>query len=156
MRLFKHFAIVAAAGLASLGLASGAWAYFSAAGTAEGAARVGTVNPPTAVTAVQTAPAADSVHVQWTAPTAPTSPTSPTAPGGLPLSGYYVERLLGSTPIPACASSPGTLLAAGASGCDDTAVTPGAYTYRVTAVFRSFSATSVPAPASVDVTAPAV
>lgn len=147
MRLFKQFAIVAAAGLTSLGMASGAWAYFSAAGTAEGAARVGTVNPPTAVTAVQTTPAAGTVHVRWSAPT---------APGGLPLSGYYVERLLGSTPIAACASSPGTLLAAGASACDDTGVTSGAYTYRVTAVFRSFDATSDPAPVTVDVTAPAL
>jgi hypothetical protein len=145
MRLLKQFAIVTASGLASLAMASGAWAYFTAAGTAEGAARVGTVNPPTAVTALQAAPAVGTVHVQWTAPT---------APGGFPLSGYYVERL-GTTPIPACASSPASLLATGASDCDDTGVTPGTYTYRVTAVYRSLSATSAPAPVTVDVAAPA-
>ena len=147
MRLSKQFAIVVASGLASLGMASGAWAYLTAAGTAEGAVRVGTVNPPTAVVATHTPPAVGTVHVQWTAPT---------APGGFPLSGYYVERLLGSTPIPACGSSPANLLATGTSDCDDTGVIPGAYTYRVTAVYRSLTATSTPAPVTVDVAAPAV
>jgi len=140
MKLFRKVAIVAGSGLATIGFASGAWAFFTAGGTAQATTQVGTVAPPTGVTATQTAPDTGTVNVQW---------VRPTAPGGLPLSGYYVERLVGPTASPACGSSPGALLASAVSDCNDTDVATGSYAYRVTAVYRTWTAAS--APATVDV-----
>jgi len=142
MNRFAKLAVIATTGLATLGVAPGAWAYFTAAGTAEGAVRVDTVNPPTDVTATQTG--AGTVRVSWHVPTA----------RALPLSGYYVERLVGSTAGPACGTSPAALLTQGPPRCDDTGVPAGSYSYRVTAVYRSFTATSSLAPVTVTVGGP--
>ena len=139
MKLFKTFAIVAGGGLALLGLsASGAAAFFTATATASGSVTVGRLDAPTAVTAAP-APDAGTVNVQW---------VRPANPGGLQIDGYYVERLSGSAPSAACGSSAGHLLAPSVSGCNDTGVPAGSYTYRVTAVFRTFTATSLPSPAA--------
>ena len=140
MRLFTKIAFVAGAGLASAGMASGAWAYFTATGTTTTTAAVATVTPPTGVTATEILPGTGTVQVQW---------TRPAAPAGLSLTGFYVERLSGTTATPACASSPTTPLAAALSGCIDLAVPTGSYDYRVTAVYRTWTATSTPAPVTV-------
>jgi hypothetical protein len=144
MRLPTKLAVVASTAVATIGLASTSWGYFTASATAPGSAQVGTVNPPTGVTAGQTVPGVGTVHVDWTPP----------APAGLPLSGYYVERLSGSTATPACDSAPGALLAAGSSDCNDTALVSGSYSYRVTAVFGTWTATSTPAAVDVTVAVP--
>jgi hypothetical protein len=99
------------------------------------------------VTAAQTSPGIGTVHVHWAGPTAPT---------GLPLSGYYVERLLGPTPSPACGSSPHALLAASLSDCNDPNIATGSYDYRVTAVYRTLTAASAPGTVTVDATPPTV
>ncbi|MCA1843835.1 MAG: fibronectin type III domain-containing protein [Actinobacteria bacterium] len=138
MRTFTKIAFVAGAGLASVGMAPGAWAYFTATGTATTSAKVAAVAPPTGVTATETTPG--TVHVQW---------TRPAAPGGLPLTGFFVERLVGPAALPACGSSPATPLAATTSTCDDPGIAPGPYDYRVTAVFRTFTAPSALAPVTV-------
>ena len=62
------------------------------------------------------------------------------APAGGTLNGYYVERFAGSTPSAACATSPSSLTSA--TACNDTGVADGTYTYKVTAVFRSWTAQS--------------
>jgi hypothetical protein len=134
MSLSRKVAIIAAGGLATVSLASsGAWAFFTASGTAAATAQVGTVNAPTGVTALQTVPGTGAVHVQWTAP----------ALSGTPLTGYYVEGLIGSTASPACGSSAIALLASGVSHCDDLDA-PGSDAYRVTAVYGTWTAPSGP------------
>jgi Fibronectin type III domain len=135
MKLRHTFGIVAGSGLAAVALAAPtASAFFTATATATGAVHVGVLNPPTAVSAAQV-PGTGTVHVQWTAPA---------QPGGQPIDGYYVERLSGATAAPACGSSPATLLASAGPECDDAAVPAGSFTYRVTAVFRTFTAPSAP------------
>jgi hypothetical protein len=143
MNRLAKLAVVGTTGLAILGVAPGAWAYFTATGTAETAVRVDTVNPPTNVTAEQTDPGVGTVRVSWHVPTA----------RSLPLTGYYVERLVNSTASPACGSSPAALLTQGPP-CDDTGVPAGSYSYRVTAVYRSFTAASTLAPVTVAIPAP--
>lgn len=120
--LLAAFAIVATA----IGAAS---AYFTSSGTGSGTGTVGTLNPPTNVTADQ---ADEAVAVSWTAPTGPVAAT-----------GYYVERTstaVGSDAEPACGTSPANPIAA--TSCTDGDVAPGTYTYRVTAVFRTWTAIS--------------
>ena len=88
---------------------------------------------------------------QYSAGTVIVSWTAVTAPGGNAVDGYYVERVSGSA-VAACATSPAALTTALA--CNDVAPA-GEYSYRVTAVFRSWSTpvTSV-STVFVDTTAP--
>src|SRR5581483_6279143 len=72
----------------------------------------------------------------------------PTTPDSGPLTGYYVERISGSTPSTACGSSP-THLAGTATSCDDT-VAVGTYSYTVTAYWRSWTSTSTAAAVTID------
>ena len=150
MKLLKTLAIVAGSGLATVGLtASGASAFFTATATASGTVHVGQLNAPTAVIAAQN-PGVGTVHIQW---------TDPAQPGGQAIDGYYVERLDGLTASPACGSSAASLLASGASACDDAGVSAGSYRYRATAVFRTFTATSSPSDevtVALDATPPAL
>lgn len=105
-------------------------AFWSGAASGTTSESVGALRPPTGV--VATAPAgASTVRVAWTRPTAPT---------GRAMDGFYVQRLDGTTPSPACATSP-TSLTTGAT-CDDPGLAEGTYTYTVTAVFRSWTAES--------------
>jgi hypothetical protein len=107
-------------------------AFFLALGVGFGSAAVGALNPPTGVAGVQTANA--TVNLTWTSP-------NPPPPGGA-VDGYFVERFVGSTPSYACGSSPTALLSGSLTSCTDTSVPLGTYTYAVTAVWRSWSATS--------------
>jgi len=120
-----------AAGAAVIATAAGAWAAWTAPGTGSATAAVATLNPPTAVTASQPNPAIASVHVSW---------TNPAQIAGITVTGYFVQRLAGATASAACASSAGSPLAP-TTHCDD-ATTTGTYTYKVTAVYRSWTATS--------------
>ncbi len=115
-------------------------------------AGVGTLAAPTGVTATSAA-GSSTASVGW---------TGVTGPGGGAVDGYYVQRLSGGLPSPACSSSPDSLLAPGTSGCDDTDTPDGTYTYTVTAVLGSSTADSAPSAAiSIDalshfeITAPA-
>lgn len=130
-------------------VAGTAAAYWTAAGAGAGSARTETLAPPTGVAAAVPGNGT-TVRVTWTAPT---------APGGGPVTGQLVERLTGSTVTAACGTSSASLLPGTAVSCDDAGVASGTYTYRVTAVFRTWTAPSVPSPpvtVAVDTTPPAV
>ncbi len=130
------FAVLALGGLSVGGLA---WAFWTAGGNGSASGAVDTLDPPTTVTA-SSVPGSSTVPVSWVAPS---------APGGGVLSGYYVQRLSGSSPSAACGSSPTALLSPAATSCEDTRVSMGTYTYTVTAVFQSWTATSTPSSAVV-------
>ena len=128
------FAVFALGGLVAGGLV---WAFWTGSGAGSSTGAVNTLAPPTAVTATAV-PGTSTVSVSWVA-------TS--APGGGPITGYFVQRLLGSSPSPACGSSPSALLPTAATSCNDTSVSIGTYTYTVTAVFHSWTALSAPSSA---------
>ena len=97
----------------------------------EGSAIAATLNPPMNVTVP--ASSTGTVHVAWTA--------SVTGPGAVAPTGNYAERKAGGPAwVPACDSSPSALVAA--TDRDDTVPADGDYTYRVTAVYHSWTATS--------------
>jgi hypothetical protein len=130
---------VAVATFGGLLLAAPALAYWLFSGNASTAFHAGSLGGSTVtVPAFSTA----SVTVTW---------ATVTAPGGGAVEGYYVERLTGATPAPACSSSPTTLVAG--PSCTDTAAA-GTYTYRVTAVFQSWSTPATSSAVLVDTTAP--
>jgi hypothetical protein len=124
----------------SIAFGTAAWSYFTAHGTGGASASVATLNPPVNVTANFPNPSQRTVNVTWIAPG---------EPGGIILSGYYVTRYLGSTPIPACGTSSTSLTTS--LTCHDTNVASNTYTYSVTAVFRSWSSGAT----SANVTVPA-
>ncbi|MBC7443757.1 MAG: hypothetical protein H7311_14775, partial [Ramlibacter sp.] len=115
-------------------LASGtgaAWGYLSTTGAGTASSSLGTLQPPTNVT-VPTESATGTVSVSWAASGGPLAPT-----------GYFVTRITVSTgaTTDACGTSrpaPTTALA-----CSDVAVPMGTFTYRVTAVTRSWTAASI-------------
>jgi hypothetical protein len=120
---------VFAVGLALVAASVSAWAYWATSGSGTATATVATLAAPSEVTA---SAAGSGASVSW---------SGVTAPGGGAIDGYYVQRFSGSTPAPACDSSPTNLLPSGAASCADTA-SAGTYTYRVTAVWRSWTARS--------------
>ena len=129
-----------------------AWAYWSGGGTGAASATVSTLAAPSSVTP-GSAGWGSTVPVSW---------TGVTAPNGGSIDGYYVQRYSGTTPSAACGSAPIVLLAPTSTSCSDSNVANGTYTYTVTAVFHSWTATSaasspvtVNALASFTVTAPA-
>lgn len=102
--------------------------YWSALGTGVTTATVGTLTPPTNVTA-RWAVLAGKVAVSWTSSAGPLAPA-----------GYYVTRITpNTTPMPACGSGPGALIMA--TSCMDTAPA-GSHSYQVTAVYHSWTAVS--------------
>jgi hypothetical protein len=105
--------------------AGAALAYWPAAGTGNTTAAVGTLAPPTNVSG---SAISSNVSVSWTASAGPLAPT-----------GYYVTRITGRTPMPACGSGPAVLITA--TSCTDTAPA-GSHDYQVTAVYRSWTAVS--------------
>ena len=113
-----------------LGVFGGAaMAYFSAAGAGTASAGVGTVAPPSSVTATAT-PGSGTVPITWTAPSTGISPQ-----------GYYVRRnVSGGGTAPACATSATSLTTS--TSCNDLAVADGTYTYTVIAKYHSFTASS--------------
>jgi hypothetical protein len=122
--------IVLLLGALSLAIAlSGiAYAYWSARGTGTATVSTGTLNPPTNVTG--SSAVASAASISWTAPTG--------TPGA---TGYDVVRtntgngttanVCGTPAVPVTTTS-----------CTDTAVAAGTYTYRVTAIYRSWTAQS--------------
>ena len=129
------------AGLILLALAAfsvigtSAWAYWTTHGIGSASASTGTINPPTDVRVLPATNHTGSVPVTWI-PSADA--------GGLVPQGYYVTRTTGTTTDPACGSSPTSLVPGGAtaSACDDPNVPNATYTYRVIAVFHSWTAPS--------------
>jgi hypothetical protein len=127
--------VFAATTLAMLAVTVGALAFWAAHGSGTATGSVGTLAAPTGVAA---SASGEGTSVSW---------SGATPPAGT-LDGYYVQRFSGSTPTPACGSSPTTLLSAGTVSCTDTGdpsgsgVPAGTYTYKVTAVWRSWTARS--------------
>ena len=132
----KRRLITLATTLVALVVAAGAVAYFTSTGTANASSSVGTLAAPTGVAAQVSGP---TVAVSWNEVTAPTGGT---------VDGYYVQRISGSTATPACGSSALTPLSGSATSCTDRGnpdgqgVPAGSYTYRVTAVWRSWSSSA--------------
>jgi hypothetical protein len=126
-----------AAGLVLAGgavLVGTAVAFWTADGEGEGAATTASLSSPTSVTA---SASFNTVSLGW---------VRPTPPAGT-LTGFYVQRDSGGALTGACGTSaalPATYLAGTTTSCSDTAVPNGSYTYYVTAVFRSWTATSGP------------
>jgi large repetitive protein len=106
-----------------LAAAVGAWAYFTSTGTGTASASVGSINPPSNVTAQQTGA---NVVISWNAAT---------LSSGGSLQGYRVKRSDNTT---ICGSP--TLVTS--LSCTDTSVASGTYTYAVTAVYNSFTASA--------------
>jgi trimeric autotransporter adhesin len=132
----KRIGISRRAGLATitalfalLAVGGAALAYFSTAGVGTASASAGTLSAPTITSA---AAGAGTVQLTWSAVTPPA--------GSGPVK-YYVSRG-GSAPAGNCPSSasPG----AGTS-CTDSGLEKGTYSYTVTAVWQSWTATSAPA-----------
>ena len=112
-------------------------AYWHAGGSASGSASTGVLAAPTAVTVPATSGA--SVLVSWTVST------------GLAPIAYYVTRSGDDGTVAACGTSAAVTIAS--ASCTDTAVADGSFTYRSTAVYRSWTAASAPS-GTVVVTAP--
>lgn len=143
----KLLALAAGAAGAAV-LATAGWAYWTAGGHGSAAASVGTLNPPVIGTTAQPVQGVGTLRVNWSASTGTPAPT-----------GYYVQRFVGSMlDGPACGSSPAELVAG--PSCDDDGLTAsGPYSYKVTAVFRSWTAPSAASNAVavvLDATPPAV
>jgi hypothetical protein len=111
-------------------VALGAFAYWTTGGAGNASASVGTLSAPASATAANT-PGSGTVSVSWSAVT---------APDGGAVTGYYVQRYVGSTPSAACGTTSSSLTTS--TSCADTSVPDGTFTYKVTAVFRSWTAQS--------------
>jgi hypothetical protein len=120
--------------LAVLAMAASALAYWTTHGFGTATASVSTLNAPTDVSVPSTA--TGTVHITWTGSTLGDGVTS--------ASGYYVTRIKNSdsSAANACGTSPSAPTSS--TSCDDTSVPDGSYHYRVTAVFRTWTATSAP------------
>ncbi len=141
-RLRTRFGVAAvAAALLAVFVGAAAFAYWTTSGAGGGSAAATTLSPPTGVSAVPSGP------------TATVSFTGVTPAYGT-LTGYFVTRYAGAVPSNACGTNPSvpsSLLAAGATSCVDSGLTNGTYTYRVTAVFRTWTAQSTAsAPITID------
>jgi hypothetical protein len=125
-------------------LGGAAIAYFHGIGSGAASASVGTLSPPSNVTA--TVPSGNgTVHVAWN------------AGSGLSPQGYYLLRhASGGGTVAACATSASSLTTA--TSCNDTGVPDGSYTYTVVAKYRSFTASADSNAVTVinDVVAPSV
>lgn len=104
-------------------------AFWNGVGSASAAAVTGTLASPVGVTVADAAP--PEVPVTW----------NPGVGGPTP-EGYYVTRHAGETSTPACLSGPTALLHD--TTCTDGSVPDGEYSYTVTAVFRTWTASSSP------------
>ncbi len=116
---------VAVAAAVALCLVAGALAYWTATGTGNASARVGTIAAPTISSAT---PGAGTVELSWTAVTPPD-------PGTVT---YYVSRD-GGEPAGKCPSSSSP---SQATSCTDSGVSVGTHEYTVTAKWHSLTATS--------------
>lgn len=120
--------------IAAVGVTTGssAWAHFATTGAGAGGATTGILVAPTSVVATATVNSG-TVPLTWTAATSGT---------GLPVQGYYVQRVRSSDQLvtPACGSSPTNLTAT--ASCNDLLVPDGTYRYQVTAILGSWTAVS--------------
>ena len=123
---------LATAGIVSAVAGTTALATWSLPGTGTTTAAAGTLAAPTGVSG-SSVPGSGAVTVSWTAVAAPD--------GGV-VDGYVVERLQGATASPACGSSASSPLPPAPTSCSDAVSVAGTYVYRVTARFRTWSATS--------------
>jgi len=126
--------------LVSLGLALGllvtavsAYGYLDSTGAGSASGRIASLNAPTNLTA---GPASgSSVPVSWT--------DSSSAGAAVAPQGYYVtETNASNLTKAACGTSSTSLTPAAAVSCTDGSVPPGTYTYTVTAVYNSWSASA--------------
>src|SRR5580692_8220199 len=140
-RRILMFLVVLFGAALSFTLGNAAWSYFGLGGNGSAHAAIATLNPPTNIVAAFPNSTQRTVDVSW---------NTPPEPDGIVVSGYYVTRYLGSTPSPACGTSPTDLTTS--LSCQDTNLASNSYTYSVTAVFRTWSAratstnVSVPTP----------
>jgi hypothetical protein len=127
--------------IALLAVVVSAWAYWTTQGSGSAAATAGTLGAPTNVAASATG---STVSVSW---------TGSTLSNGTPAQGYFVTRTNISTSATsaACGSSASSLVSG--TSCSDTSVPNGNYTYKVTAVYHTWTAESA---ASGNVTVAAV
>jgi hypothetical protein len=117
----------------ALACVGGALAFFAGGpGTGTASATVGSLATPTIASAT---PGAGTVALSWS------TVTPPVGPGVA----YYVTRA-GGTVGGNCPSSPAT--ATSTTSCTDSGLTKGTYTYTVTAVWQSWTATSAGAQAT--------
>ncbi len=107
-------------------LAGGVFAYWSNTGQADASAILATLSAPTISNAI---PGAQTVGLTWSAVTPPASGTVE----------YFVARD-GGTPSSGCPSSSSRSTA---TSCTDTGVSIGTHEYTVTAVWRTWTATSI-------------
>ena len=146
-RLMRSMALLGGAGIASM-LSVVAFAVWSTTGAGVAQADTSTLGAASSVTA---SASISTVTLSW---------TSAVPPSGASLTGYYVTRWAGSTPADACGTTPsvvGSYVSGAATGCSDTSVPNGTYTYSVTAVFATWTAESLSSNAivvNVDGTAP--
>lgn len=107
---------------------SPASAYWTATGSGTATVSTGTLATPVDVLVPGSATA--EVPIAWSQGT-----------DGVAPEGYFVTRQSGATTTAACASSPTVLIET--PGCTDTSVPAGTYTYTVTAVLQSWTASGV-------------
>ncbi|MFY9586171.1 MAG: hypothetical protein WAT66_01810 [Actinomycetota bacterium] len=122
----RRIKVVTTGTITLLAVSVAAWAFFTALGIGFGSASAGTLAAPTNVTVPSTV-SGTTVPVSWTAPTPPGSGTV----------SYYVQRYVGATPSAACGTSPSSLITT--TSCNDTGVGSGTYTYKVTALWRTWT-----------------
>jgi hypothetical protein len=117
---------LAVRGMIGLVALTGAWAFLTTSGSGLASARVGTLGAPTITS---TASGAGTVALSWS------SVSPPTGSGAVR---YYVSRN-GGAPAGSCptASSPAVV-----TTCTDSGLHAGTYSYTVTAVWQSWTATS--------------
>ena len=131
MKRTTKLLVAVATTLSTAVFAGAGWTYWATNGSGSATASVGNLAAPTGVTVPATS--SGTVAVSWTASSAVSPNVTP--------QGYYVERSSnGTTWTAACGSSPTVFKT---SPCNDTA-SDGTYTYRVTAVFKSWTAQSAP------------
>jgi hypothetical protein len=131
-RLLASVSLLGPATLVALFLAAGALAYFTSTGSGNGGGGATSLSAPTISSAT---PGAGTVSLSW---------NSVTAPGSGSVT-YYVTRD-GGTPAGNCAPSGAPTTA---TSCIDSGVPVGTHSYTVTAVWRTWTATSSPASATV-------
>jgi hypothetical protein len=122
--------LIAIATGALLLLGGVALAYLTTNGFGSASASAATLAAPTGVTVPLTS--GSTVNVSWTA-------SSPPGSGAV---AYYVQRYVGLTPSAACGTSLSSTIST--TSCNDTGVVNGTYTYRVTAVWRTWTTQSAP------------
>jgi hypothetical protein len=133
----------------TLGVATGAWAFWTTQGSGSATAAVATLSTPGNV-AASTSASTSTVSVSWSAST---------LSSGGPVQGYYVTRknVVTSQTTAACGSSASALISG--TSCSDTSVADGSYTYVVIALYHSWTAASAASnqvTVQADATAPSI